>query len=271
MIDPVKITEPTVGDEIPPEASPIENGHQSKFDVVLLSVRRLLKRGAIANLTNLINRLHPADIARVIMHLDSPQERQTIFELVKGIPEQGQVVSELSKEMIPQVLEDRNAAEITWMLRSVPADDVAYILGVLPDERTQEILPLMKAEESQEVANLMAYPKGTAGSIMTTEFLVLPEGTTAQEAIQRLQQPQFSAERSTALQAVAARSSDSQSVCSERPATTPLSTSGSRRAVPESQRAGSCSGRKNPDGRTQLRVCRCRARNRAPTRAACSG
>ncbi len=188
MIDPVKMTESSVGDAIQSETAAMESGHQSKFDVVWLSVRRLLKRGAIANLTNLINRLHPADIARVITHLDTPQERRTIFELVKGLAEQGQVVSELSKEMIPQVLEDRNAAEIAWMLRSVPTDDVAYILGVLPDERAQEILPLMKAEESQEVVNLMAYPKGTAGSIMTTEFLALPEDTTAQEAIQRLQQ-----------------------------------------------------------------------------------
>ena len=59
---------------------------------------------------------------------------------------------------------------------------------MLPDEVAQNILPLMKAEESQEVANLMAYPKGTAGSIMTTEFFSLPEETTAREAIQRLQQ-----------------------------------------------------------------------------------
>ena len=146
--------------------------HQSKFDMVLLSVRRLLKRGAVANLTNLLRRLHPADVARVIVHLDTPQERRTAFDLVEGIAEQGQVVSELSKEMIPQVLEDSNAADIAWMLRFVPADDVAYILGVLPEERSQEILPLMKDEESQEVVNLMAYPKGTAGSIMTTEFFL---------------------------------------------------------------------------------------------------
>ena len=74
------------------------------------------------------------------------------------------------------------------MLRTVPADDAAYILGVLPEETAQNILPLMKAEDSQEVANLMAYPKGTAGSIMTTEFFSLPEDTSAREAIQLLQQ-----------------------------------------------------------------------------------
>ena len=59
MIDPMKIIEQPVGDGVKHETLHVENGHQSKFDVVLLSVRRLLKRGAIANLTNLLKRLHP--------------------------------------------------------------------------------------------------------------------------------------------------------------------------------------------------------------------
>ena len=71
MIDPVKTIERPVGDGAKPEIPHAENGHQSKFDVVLLSIRRLLKRGAIANLTNLLGRLHPADVARVIVHLDT--------------------------------------------------------------------------------------------------------------------------------------------------------------------------------------------------------
>ena len=94
MIDPVKIIEQPVGDVVKPEILHAENSHQSKFDMVLLSVRRLLKRGAVANLTNLLRRLHPADVARVIVHLDTPQERRTAFDLVEGIAEQGQVVSE---------------------------------------------------------------------------------------------------------------------------------------------------------------------------------
>ena len=188
MMDPTKTMAPGVSEPAKDQATSMTVNSQSKFDVVRLSTRRLLKRGAISNLTNLIARLHPADIARVIMNLDTPQERRTIFELVEGVVEQGQVVSELSNEMILELLEDRNAADIAWMLRTVPADDAAYILGVLPEDLAQNILPLMKAEESQEVANLMAYPKGTAGSIMTTEFFSLPEETIAREAIQRLQQ-----------------------------------------------------------------------------------
>ena len=188
MTDPAKTMTPGAPPAANDQAASASTNSQSKFDVVRLSTRRLLKRGAISNLTNLIARLHPADVARVIMNLDTPQERRTVFELVEGVAGQGKVVSELSDEMILELLEDRNAADIAWMLRTVPADDAADILGVLPDEVAQNILPLMKAEESQEVANLMAYPKGTAGSIMTTEFFSLPEETTAREAIQRLQQ-----------------------------------------------------------------------------------
>ena len=170
------------------QTSQKDRGRQRRFNVVLQSVRRLLKRGAITNVANLMTRLHPADMARVIMHLNTSQEQRTVFELVENDEQRGEVLSELNEETISEVLEERSASDIAWMLRAVPADDMAYILGVLPEERSQEILPLMKAKDSQEVANLMAYPKGTAGSIMTTEFLALPEETTAKEAIQHLQQ-----------------------------------------------------------------------------------
>ncbi len=162
--------------------------HENALNMVQLSARRLLRRGAISNLTKLIVRLHPADIARVMMHLDTTQERLTIFDLVRDVVEQGQVVSELSDEVMLEILEGRPAADIAAMLRTAPADDAAYILGVLPEDVAQNVLPLMQAEESQDVAHLMGYPKGTAGRIMTTKFLALPETVTAQEAIRRLQQ-----------------------------------------------------------------------------------
>ncbi len=162
--------------------------HESALNMVRLSARRLLQRGAISNLKKLVVRLHPADIARVIMQLDTPQERRTVFELVGDVAEQGQVLSELGDKVMLEVLEDRPAADIAAMLRTAPADDAAYILGVLPEDVAQDVLPLMQAEESHEVAHLMGYPKGTAGRIMTTEFFALPETVTAQEAIRRLQQ-----------------------------------------------------------------------------------
>ncbi|MEW6246173.1 MAG: magnesium transporter [Nitrospirota bacterium] len=160
---------------------------QAKSDIVLLSFQRLLRRGAITNLAKMLSRMHPADIARVVNHLSSPKEKRTVFELVRGEAQRGQVLSELDSDSINQVLADLPASDVAWLLKDLGPDDVAYILGVLPEERAQEILALMKTEDSTEIADLLKYPKDSAGAIMTTEFFSLPEDTTAQEAIRRLQ------------------------------------------------------------------------------------
>lgn len=165
---------------------PGEKG-QAKFDLVLASFQRLLRRGAITNLGKMLGRMHPADIAKVIVHIPSPKDKRTVFELVRGEAQRGQVLSELDADNIQQVLSDVPPSDIAWLLKDLAPDDVAYILGVLPEERAQEILALMKTEDSTEIADLLKYPKDTAGAIMTTEFFSLSEDTTAQEAIRRLQ------------------------------------------------------------------------------------
>lgn len=161
---------------------------QTKSDIVLQSVQRLLRRGAITNLSKMLGRMHPADVAKVITHLSSPKEKREVFELVRGEAKRGQVLSELDGDSIQQVLADLLHSDIAWLLKDLGPDDMAYILGFLPEERGKEILALMKTEDSTEVADILKYPKDTAGGIMTTEFFSLPEDATAQEAIRRLQQ-----------------------------------------------------------------------------------
>ncbi len=160
---------------------------QTKFDLVQASFQRLLRRGAITNLGKMLGRMHPADIAKVIEHLSSPKEKRTVFELVRGETQRGEVLSELGAENIGHVLADIPPAEVAGLLKDLATDDVAYLLGVLPEERAKEILTLMKTEDSTEIADLLKYPKDTAGGIMTTEFFSLSEDATAQEAIRRLQ------------------------------------------------------------------------------------
>src|SRR5690349_3079806 len=160
---------------------------QNKFDLLLASFQRLLRRGAIMNIGKMLSRLHPADIAKVIEHLSSPKEQRTVFELVRGENLRGQVLSEMDPADVSQVLADIPPAEVAALLKDLGKDDVAYLLGLLPDEQAKTILNFMRTEDSSEIEEILKYPKDTAGGIMTTEFFSLPEDTTAQEAIRRLQ------------------------------------------------------------------------------------
>ena len=159
----------------------------SRFDMILDSVRRLLRRGAISHLERMVNKMHPADVANVLHHLYTAQEKRTVFELVKIEGNKAQVLAEMDEGDLTEILADVSSPEIAALIRNLPDDDQAYILTTLPEERSQEVLRLMKPEESAEVKDLLKYEPQTAGGIMTGEYFALPADTTVQEAIRKLQ------------------------------------------------------------------------------------
>jgi len=159
----------------------------SRFDMILDSVRRLLRRGAISHLERMVNKMHPADVANVLHHLYTSQEKRTVFELVKVEGNKAQVLAEMDEGDLTEILTDVSSTEIATLIQNLPDDDQAYILTTLPDERAQEVLRLMKPEESAEVKDLLKYEPQTAGAIMTGEYFALPANTTVQEAIRKLQ------------------------------------------------------------------------------------
>ncbi len=160
----------------------------TRFDVILDSVNRLVRRGAIGNLERMVSKMHPADVAKVLHHLNSPQEKRTVFELLKLDGGKALVLSEMDEVDIGEVLQDMAAADIAPLLKELPDDDQAYVLNNLSEERSQEILKLMRPEDSAEVKDLMQYEPKTAGAIMTTDYFGLPEDMTAGEVIHKLQE-----------------------------------------------------------------------------------
>ena len=54
---------------------------QRKLDVVLDSVKRLLRMGAMANLVNLLQKQYPADLAQLLAELPD-KDRQSVFSLL---------------------------------------------------------------------------------------------------------------------------------------------------------------------------------------------
>ena len=167
---------------------PVGSGRTaSRFDLVLDTVGRLLRRGAIGNLERMISKMHPADVAKMLHHLNAKQEKRTVFELIKPDTSKATVLSEMDEGDIGDVLQDMPAADIAMLLKDLPDDDQAYVLTTLPEERSQEVLKLMKPEDSAEVKDLLQYEPKSAGAIMTTEYFSLTEDTTAEEAIRKLQ------------------------------------------------------------------------------------
>lgn len=70
----------------------------------------------------------------------------------------------------------------------MPPDEAADILVEMNAEKSEELLRLMEAEDAEEVRELMRYEDGTAGAMMTTEYIAFPAEYTVSTVIERLRE-----------------------------------------------------------------------------------
>jgi magnesium transporter len=161
---------------------------QRKVDLVLDSVKRLLRVGATANLSNLLQKQHPADLAQIFGEL-ADRDRLAAFSILveRNSRLAMETLSELGPEVGAQLLAGRSAEEIAKLVQELPSDDAAALIDNLPEELSSAVLELMGRKESGEVENLLEYPEQTAGRIMNPHVFALAEDITVGEAITTLQ------------------------------------------------------------------------------------
>ena len=77
----------------------------------------------------------------------------------------------------------RHGEEVLTSLEDPVAAD---ILAELPDEEVQDLLEAMEPDEAADVTRLLDYAPDTAGGLMTSDVVAVPEGITVGEAVARL-------------------------------------------------------------------------------------
>jgi Mg/Co/Ni transporter MgtE len=137
------------------------------------------------NISNvMLEKMHPADLADIVEEL-SPEDREAIIENIDA-----EVAAEALSEMDPDVqasilesLETEKAAEI---IEEMSPDEAAHALAELEEETSSEILEEVTEETKTEVSELIEYREHTAGFLMNTEYVSVPNTATVQEAIDAL-------------------------------------------------------------------------------------
>jgi magnesium transporter len=160
-----------------------------KLDVVLDSVKRLLRMGATSNLVNLLQKQYPADLAQLFAELPE-KDRLSAFSLLleRNSRLAMEALSELGPEVSASLLSSRSAEEIVKYLQELPTDDAAALIDHLPEDLAASVLELMqKKPAGGDVGELLEYPEKTAGRIMNPKVFALSEDMMASEAIAALQ------------------------------------------------------------------------------------
>jgi magnesium transporter len=157
-------------------------------EVVLDSVKRLLRIGATNNLLNLLQKQHPADLAQVFKELHDHDRLAVFSTLVERHARLAmETLSELEPDTAASLLGDRPPEEIARLVQEIPSDDAAVLIDHLPDDLSVAVLDLMRRKTTSEVEGLLEYADQTAGRIMNPHVFALAEDLTAGEAIAALQ------------------------------------------------------------------------------------
>ena len=161
---------------------------QRRIDLILESVRRLLRMGATPNLLNLLQKQHPADLAQVFSELGE-RERHAAFNTL--VEKNGKLameaLSELGPEKGAELLALRSAEDIARLSQEIPSDDAASLIDYLPKELQAAVLELIRPKPGGGVSELLEYAEKSAGRLMNPNVFALAEELTVAESITALQ------------------------------------------------------------------------------------
>jgi magnesium transporter len=137
------------------------------------------------NISNkLLENMHPADLADIIENLGH-EDRNALFNTMDN-EAAAELLSEVEPDLQTRIIKSMDADKAADILEEMEPSDAADLLNELEEERSEEILEEMQPEEKEEVEDLLEFSENTAGGLMDTGYLALPEEATVALAMEEL-------------------------------------------------------------------------------------
>lgn len=152
--------------------------NQSQID----TLRRLVRHGNTQSATRALSKFSIPDVALLFSDLDAVEGAKFLTLLI-GQRRGAEVVTCLPSAIVPDLFKHITDTALCDLLTYAPVDDAAEILKYVEDERRPVILSALSDSIRTRIENLLAYPEGSAGAIMTTEFLAIVQNQTVDDAI----------------------------------------------------------------------------------------
>jgi magnesium transporter len=147
-------------------------------------LREMLQEGRADELRAFLKAQHPYDIAEYIGRFE-PREIARIV-LVLGDPQGPDAFQKLDTDLQVKVLLEMPRREGARLMEDMDPDERVDLVKALPEEEAEKVIPLIAQAERNEIARLADYDEGTAGSVMTTEYVAVVEDLTVAEALSQL-------------------------------------------------------------------------------------
>ncbi len=144
-------------------------------------IKSLLEEGSIDSIVEFLKERHPTEIAEILTGLEPEEALKILNALDKDLS--ADVLSELPSSFQLDITELMSKKELAGLVQRMEPDDRVDMLKAMPEEQFEAVLPALPTQEREDIRQLAQYPEGTAGSIMTTEFIALRENLSVSQAM----------------------------------------------------------------------------------------
>ena len=157
------------------ESDSLDGENTLKKDFVR-RVRDALEAGETDQVYDLVEPLHPADIADLFELLDA-DERPLLAKAISDLMG-SEVFAELNDHVRELLIEALPAGAVADIAEQLDTDDAVAMLEDLDEEDQQAVLAEMEPEDRAAIEAALSYPEESAGRLMSRDFVAVPEHLT---------------------------------------------------------------------------------------------
>lgn len=147
-------------------------------------VETLVHRQNQMELQNLLNALHPADVAHILEALPL-DDRLHLWDLVK-VDRDGDILLEVSDAVRQTLIADMDSDELLAAAEQLDADELADLAPDLPKDVLQELMDSLDALNRERLQSALSYPEDTVGALMDFDIVTVREDITIEVALRYL-------------------------------------------------------------------------------------
>lgn len=145
------------------------------------AVEQALEDGDTKAVYELVEPLHPADIADLLELF----EREQRYQLAAAITDlmTSEVVAELNDYVREDMMEALPPEAVAQIVDQLETDDAVQLIEDLDEANQRAILAEVEMEDRIAIQSALSYPEETAGRLMSRDFVAVPEHLTVGDLI----------------------------------------------------------------------------------------
>lgn len=165
----------------------MQQKHKSiEYEEIIEKIYRALEKDSIDQFRSEFLELHPYDQANIFVNL--PKETRLQIYTYLSPDEMAEVIEHFELDDVGEIITEMNPRFAAQIFDELSTDDAVDIMNTLERNQIASYLTLMNREEAREIKNLLHYEERTAGSIMTTEYVVVNQNMTIRQAMLHLRE-----------------------------------------------------------------------------------